>query len=784
MISVLSAGVAICQAIEAVREYKRKTSQDKLKANSASVPVDSQIEDELARDQVRQEANLTLAQDNLTTQQDTVIPDEVVLPKEGDTFQWSQPTFDQVISRWYKLSTPAWSYTASQNASIAAIDISKALFGITSLFDRVKRYRYWRAGVKIRLQVNSTPFHYGSLFAAIVPFYTPNEQDADPIENSVWSLSGQKCSGFLSANTGKPLELSCPYQCANEYLDITQQDDQRPFYLMVCVMNPLKVAGGASNPSLQLSIFAQFTDLKIMAPSEVTANSSSKKISKADLEQRNAQKQGTMGKVAGAVSDVASKLTQVPVIGSIASAVAPIASAVGSIFDAFGWDKPTSIAAPMFNIPRQGRGMQNATGQDSAEPLGLKFDQKLSTETKHYGLHDECTRSLPALIQTPMWCGSFTIANNQATESVFKRLWVRPYAPVSTYNGLPVATEDQRHDYLSFYSQFFKGCRGGYRYFFVFDTSSYTTARLRITFEPSNQTVASVTDGGDSFSRIVDINGATTIVLEVPYCYPSARMPVAYSIQADTPSNGQLMFSLVNPIQTNGSSSDVIFVNVFRCAADDFRFYQPHIFTKTVTYVAAGASVPTTRAKQQLKANSLVEQLNQQTVTTLGDGPKVVFDRVTEDEEIVSHNDILHRYHRCQNTTGNPPFNTLYPTSGDSYYWMTPFRAYRGAVRYCTIASTNPPEGLVLDTSANYGEELQSAGAYQASMGENDIPLEVPYNNNTRFLPLRMPASKYLDAYDRWINTKDANLTNLWASGDDFTLGLRRCPILIEMDVA
>jgi hypothetical protein len=183
------------------------------------------MEEELARDSVRQEANLTLTQDSLTTTQDSVVPDSVVLTSPENTFQWSQPTFDQVISRWYKLSTPTWSYTSTQDVSIVTLDISKALFNIATLFDRIKRYRYWRGGIKLRLQTNSTPFHYGSLFAAIIPMYTFAEASASTILTSTWSLSGQKCSGYLSANTGKPLELTCPFQCPNEYLDITQEDD-------------------------------------------------------------------------------------------------------------------------------------------------------------------------------------------------------------------------------------------------------------------------------------------------------------------------------------------------------------------------------------------------------------------------------------------------------------------------------------------------------------------------------------------------------------------------------
>lgn len=134
------------------------------------------------RDQVRQEANLTLQQENLTTLQDTVAPDEVALPQAGNTFVWPQPSFEQVLCRWYKLSVPTWSYTQSQDTTVLALDISKALFNVQTLFDRIKRYRYWRSGVKVKLQVNSTPFHYGSLMCGIVPHYVASEASFQPVD--------------------------------------------------------------------------------------------------------------------------------------------------------------------------------------------------------------------------------------------------------------------------------------------------------------------------------------------------------------------------------------------------------------------------------------------------------------------------------------------------------------------------------------------------------------------------------------------------------------------------
>jgi hypothetical protein len=254
-------------------------------------------------------------------------------------------------------------------------------------------------------------------------------------------------------------------------------------------------------------------------------------------------------------------------------------------------------------------------------------------------------------------------------------------------------------------------------------------------------------------------------------------MPVAYTIAQDTPANGQILFSLVNPIQTNGSSTDVIFVNVFRCASDDFRYYQAHQFTTTrLTPVSeafkAKANYRFTTKSESILPNSLVQLMDGQTRTVLGDGPKVLFDRMTEDEEILSHNDFLHRYHVAQAYSG--ALCALYPMAGDAYYWLTSFRAYRGSTRH-RPGSYGNLDGLYLTSQTQ--EDVISCGAY---ILDDIVPIEVPYNNNIRFLPLRNPETIWKDGYVRNVRTTtDASKPHMWSAGDDFTLGLRTTPLPI-----
>jgi hypothetical protein len=185
----------------------------------------------------------------------------------------------------------------------------------------------------------------------------------------------------------------------------------------------------------------------------------------------------------------------------------------------------------------------------------------------------------------------------------------------------------------------------------------------------------------------------------------------------------------------------------------------------------------------RIQANSLIEQIGSQQVSSLGDGPKIILDRVTEDEEVNAHNDFLHRYHIIAPASAS--YTQLYPLAGDPYYWLSSFRAYRGAVRILNMSISTVHDGLALHNSLGTGttESYVSSGTYM-QLNNTDIPVEIPYNNNVRFLPLRMTESAFLDAYDRTCVTNNITSSHtLWASGDDYTVGLRKAPAVVVLPV-
>jgi hypothetical protein len=92
-------------------------------------------------------------------------------------------------------------------------------------------------------------------------------------------------------------------------------------------------------------------------------------------------------------------------------------------------------------------------------------------------------------------------------------------------------------------------------------------------------------------------------------------------------------------------------------------------------------------------------------------------------------------------------------------------------------------EGLTLDGSTDPIVAM-AAGSYP-NIAEGDTPIEIPYNNNVRYLPLCMVETNYLDGYLRqYVSSGSADGRVLWAAGDDFTLGLRRSPVIVSMPLS
>ncbi len=660
-----------------------------------------------------------------------------------DYIEWPLTGIEDVLSRYYNVYAGSWSYASSQGTVLSNLIFPDALFAVPALWDRVKRFWSMRADLEVEYRINSTPFHYGALLVSYRPYL--NESAPEAAAPDLYSASGDRCA-VVSANTSRTVRFVVPWQAPNEFLPVASSSTYSYAHFITYVLAPLSIAGAGTNPSLNITVFARFVNPKLLGPSELTATSSRPR--RGDKESQVKAKQGVVSSFASTVADVASSVSSVPIIGGVASAVAPIAKAAGGLFDLLGWDKSPNLSATQFVSDRPDAGITNSHGISNAQILALDPETRVSTEDKHFGISRPEMKSLKALIMRPMLLNTFTISSAAAVNTVLKQIYVRPYSPRVTGSA---GAYNLYQDFLSYYSNFFQSCRGGYKYLFYFATSTYTSTRVRITFEPTLGSVSSVSYGGETFSAVIDIQGDTWYALTVPYCRPSLAMDISTnSVLANASSNGQLLVSLVNPVQTSGST-DNIFVSVFRAAAEDFEFSSPCSFKPLV---AANCDFQSEFTKQ---------------FAPIAKVPQLKVEQLINDETVNAHTDYLARLHTAGLYSAGGVI-ALMPTAGDAYSYLRCFRFYRGAVRIGATIATAAYSYL------SYPANNTSAWNNGVNMhGVDPLLSAIPYNNNVRFMRNTGNALTYAtaDALVRTYTKSDATATtlSLWGSGDDFTLG-------------
>jgi hypothetical protein len=598
-------------------------------------------------------------------------------------------------------------------------------------------FAFFKADLKLRFRVNSTPYHYGSVIIAAnpVPAFT------SPWSDHIAQMTGSQ-SLLLSANNQTPIEITIPFSQPTEFINVTSASTNLA-NVVIRVLNPLKISGSGTNPTISISVFASFANLRLQGPSTIVATSSSKTNKKTSPAAETKTKQGFIGKTAKVVGDIAGGLTKVPIIGGIASAVAPIADLVGGVADFFGWDKvPVLKPSKPVYVATDADWFTNRSAL-SATTMGPDPDYRLSTDAKVFHVEDDACRSLQALLQTPMLTDTFSIVSSQAASTVFKSIVVRPF----TYmlSGL----NDGYVDYMGHYCQFYDSWRGSIKYLIFVSTSSYTSARLRITYQPDLRAVASVPNGGEAPSMVVEVQGDTVIEFTVPYVQQAAYQPVERNLTGNpTQANGQLHFSLVNVTRTSGST-DTIYFNVFRAAGEDFEFNDP-----------VQKIVPNCDYVQNFKKTfpSIVPESKDIALDNLLKPNK--FAGVTDYVKIVPSDGVQN------NTASTTTFDSLSP---NFLAYLSPFRFWRG--------------GRVFYRMSYGASSLTKAGSnYRVKRFDDSLENAAvfPFTCNYRYRIFSSPTTGGADTIN-FYNAATQNVIVAVGAADDFQVGGRIGPPKISI---
>lgn len=521
----------------------------------------------------------------------------------------------EILCRSYLLSQFNW----VPGATTFNLKFPQALFALDTIMNYLSVFEYFRAGVKISVRVNSTPYHQGSLVTGVIP--------CRDITNLSSYLLANLRPVVLSASVQDSCTVEVPYLNPLSWLDIATCADYAICTFTMRTLNSLLTTSTGIPASVPVSVFAAFVNPEtagFIEPSSFKKKREAyldkkKKFSKFDDKMKaqstkysdrrikyeipsvanapDTQKEGEdkakngttvkgVQKIVGGASEI---IKMLPVIGAIWTPIAKFISTFGSVLDV-PYNPAVTTAVDLGNAVNDVSHVQGVfSGQQLSLYPGVQTSKESFNMESSYMLISEMAQ-IPALY----------LQNTFALEADTFFMAVTPLSPGSFLSP----------DYLAFVAAEFRFWRGSIKYLLHFVNSAFYSARFRISY----CTTVPGSGDGDLPQMIVDVKGDTWVEFTVPYLHPLVWRPTGDAFAISDP---RIYVTMLTSIAgSSAPSAPVIYCNVWRAGGEDIQFNM----VRNSYYVYAGSEEKNKKSiawREKKRVKLLEEPMKaQSTITT------------------------------------------------------------------------------------------------------------------------------------------------------------------------
>jgi len=172
---------------------------------------------------------------------------------------------NETIEQWVQRAvsdTFTWNMTDPRGANICELAFPNFIFSSPMIWPKLQHFRYFKAGVRVGIRINGSPFHMGLLMVS----WSPQGNNTGILSsgtNNIYSASGNP-SYYFSPSENETHYFSIPWSLPFQYLELGK--DTSTFFdmgnLHVYVVNPLVNTGSSLN-NVTFTIFANFEDVEV-----------------------------------------------------------------------------------------------------------------------------------------------------------------------------------------------------------------------------------------------------------------------------------------------------------------------------------------------------------------------------------------------------------------------------------------------------------------------------------------------------------------------------------------
>lgn len=486
----------------------------------------------------------------------------------------SDATLDEFFSRPLNIQTLEWGVNST---AFAKFNPWKEYFENKRVINRISNYKLLRAKLHLKFTINGNGFHYGRAIASYNPL---PEDDTMTIDRAFLDAdlvaASQRPHVYLDPTNSQGGEMKLPFFTYYNVLDIVSQDWRNMGEIVIHSMQALKHANGATD-TVTINVFAWAEDVKFAVPTQFEPASIGP--------QSDEYGKKPVSRIAGAVANAASYLTEIPMIGPFARATEIGARATGAIATLFGFSSPVDLEPAQYR-PLTVTNMSTTNQTNTSNKLTVDCKQELTLDSRTVGLDGSDELTIKSIASRESWMANFPWTVGTASETLIWNHVVDPCVHFVQGNEIHMPA-------TCFAATPFKYWRGTLKYRFQFVCSKYHKGRVKIVYDPTG-TPSVDAEYNTAYTTVVDISDNADFEIEVGWgqrtTYREHFLPGQTNqnqmwrtdrLIGTTPNvmkegNGTLAVYVVNELTVpNTTVNNDIEVNVFITAGDDFEVAVP-----------------------------------------------------------------------------------------------------------------------------------------------------------------------------------------------------------------
>lgn len=468
------------------------------------------------------------------------------------------------LSRPVRIANVTWNEGATTSTVLAPWQL---FFNDTNIKNKLQNYSRIACRLHLKFVVNASPFYYGCMRAC----YFPIPDERSDYVNVVDQIPFSQTPGvFIEPQKMTSAELVLPFFWQDNWLDLTSSAMMAAMgKLQMMPYASLRSANGVVSAAITIGIYAWAEDVVLMGPTTVAA-----------MQSDEYSLDGVVSAPATAIANVASRVTDVPVIGPFARATEVGARAIAGVAKIFGYSNPPNIENVAAYQPRAFHALANVDQSVALDKLSLDPKNEVAMGQQTVGIPEGDPLSFEAT------CGhdSFLFGTNWSTSDSNDALLASAVvAPAYRVSGGGYYV----YPPLTYFSMPYRYWRGSIIYTFKFVKSKYHKGRVIISYDPAGVITSTTDTETTTFTRIVDISVEDEVEIEIPYkaTSPWLQVPAASTALWSNGSSPSYTYSApyhngtwslrVQNILTGPAANPEIDVLVFVRAGKDFTLSCP-----------------------------------------------------------------------------------------------------------------------------------------------------------------------------------------------------------------